>query len=196
MKIEQIDELRQAWKTMGEDASGLLTQLNSLQQTWDNRRHKMLRRFMIECGISFLIYAGAIAMIVLQVEDQQRKIFGLKILLLSFVFFIPFTISFLKAIRQLSEKNASESMGSFIHRSVARLRTLKRVYMFGNYIFCFLLIAAFWFDPFLAREPMSLRLICYGVPCLLMLLTIPLWNISYGRDLKHFEKMERDWFGD
>lgn len=195
MKIDQIDDLRQAWQTMGEDSSGLVAQLKNLQQAWDNRRQKMLRRFMIECGISFLIYALAIAFIVFGTSETSRAVFGLKVVLLSFTFFIPFSISFFQTIRQLSEKNATGSMGSFIHRSVARLRRLKKVYIVSNYIFCLLLLAAFWFDPFLSQQSLSLALFCYGVVALLMALTFPLWNLSYGKDLSHFEKMEKEWFG-
>lgn len=196
MKIEKIDDLRQAWQTMGEDVPDLATQLKNLQSAWERRRRKMLRRFAIECGISFLIYATAITFIILSTDDVARKVFGMKVVLLSFVFFIPFTISFYRTIRQLSEKESSESMGSFIHRSVKRLRRLKRIYIAGNYAFCLLLLAAFWFDPFLASQPAWLQWGCYGVVLLLTVLTFPLWKISYGVDLKHFEKMEREWFED
>jgi hypothetical protein len=68
------------------------------------------------------------------------------------------------------------------------------VYIISNYTFCLLLLAAFWSDPFLSTQPVSLRLICYGVLGLLIALTFPLWNLSYGKDLKHFEEMEKEWF--
>lgn len=194
MKIEQIDDLRQAWQTMGEGAPGLTAQLQSLETAWNQRRNKMLRRFLIECGLCFLVYAVAIAFIIFGTTETPRRLFGLKIVMMSLVFFIPFTVSFYHAIRQLSEKNATESMGGFIHRSVARLKRLKRIYLIGNYVFCLMLLLAFWFDPFLSVQPAWIRWGCYLLDITLLGLAVPMWNISYGRDLRHFEKIEKEWF--
>jgi len=194
MKTEPLDSLKTAWNEPETDSFYKTEELllKELSRQWENRSRKLRRKFIGEFGFYVLLYLAAIVIIIQASTNPISQFFGIKIVLLSLIFFTPVGISLYQSLAFLRNVDLSKPMGSFVTESIQRLKRSEQLYMRYSYLFSGFMIALLLTDEFFSSQTLALQLVVFTFIALFALLVKPYLRVAYSKEREHFEKLRKE----
>lgn len=193
MSTETLDSFKEIWNDIGKsDASKNIATPNELASRWDERNKKIRLRFVVEMTVSILIYATAIVIIIQVPANMPSKMFGLKVVLLNLVFFMPIAYSLYQSITSLKTIDFTQPLKTYVQDSVEKLRRTIRLYVRCSYLLAAFSVVMLVTDDFFLAQTLLVKAITFGFIAVILFLVRPYLNASYGRDLRYFEQIEKE----
>jgi hypothetical protein len=193
MNTETLDSLKGVWNDIGKSDAGKNIDLHTeLASRWKDRNKKIRFKFILEMVLSILIYITAIIILIQAPASTPSKMFGLKVVLLSLVFFVPVTYSLYQSIMSLKTIDFTQPLKTYVHDSIEKLRRTMRLYVRYGYLSAAFTVVMLVTDDFFSEQTLTIKAITFGFIALMMLLVRPYLKASYGRDLHHFEQIKNE----
>lgn len=193
MSAETLDSLKTIWNDVQKDSSYEANMLYAeLNRQWKERNRKLMLKFIVELGLYLVIYTSAIITIVQTSANFSSQLFGIKIVVLSLLFFTPVGISLFQSLAYLRKVDFTISMTDYVDESIQKLVKSKRLYLRYSYLFSGFMIAMLFTDDFFMSHSQMIKVISVGFVVMATLLIKPYLNISYDKDIRHFEQIKKE----
>lgn len=193
MSAETLDSLKTIWNDVQKDSSYEANMLYAeLNRQWKERNRKLMLKFIVELGLYLVIYTSAIITIVQTSANFSSQLFGIKIVVLSLLFFTPVGISLFQSLTYLRKVDFTISMTDYVDESIQKLVKSKRLYLRYSYLFSGFMIAMLFTDDFFMSHSQMIKVISVGFVVMATLLIKPYLNISYDKDIRHFEQIKKE----
>lgn len=193
MSTETLDSLKTIWNDVQKDSSYEANMLYAeLSRQWKERNRKLMLKFIVELGLYLVIYTSAIITIVQTSANFSSQLFGIKIVVLSLLFFTPVGISLFQSLAYLRKVDFTISMTDYVDESIQKLIKSKRLYLRYSYLFSGFMIAMLFTDDFFMSHSQMIKVISVGFVVMATLLIKPYLNISYYKDIRHFEQIKKE----
>lgn len=193
MSNETLDSLRGIWNDVQKDSSYEANMLHAeLNRQWKERNRKLMLKFIIELGIYLVIYTSAIITIVQTSANLSSQLFGIKIVVLSLLFFTPVGISLFQSLAYLRKVNFNISITDYVDESIHKLIKSKKLYLRYSYLFSGFMMAMLLTDDFFMSHSQMIKVLSVGFVVMTTLLIKPYLNITYDKDIRRFQQIKKE----
>ena len=151
-----------------------------------------MSKFVLELGLYLVIYTGAIITIVQTSANFSSQLFGIKIVVLSLLFFTPVGISLFQSLAFLGKVNFMISMTDYVDESIQKLIKSKKLYLRYSYLFSGFMIAMLFTDDFFMSHSQMIKVMSVGFVVMATLLIKPYLNITYDKDIRRFQQIKKE----
>lgn len=193
MSTETLDSLKSIWNDVQKDSSNEANMLYAeLNRQWRERNRKLMSKFVLELGLYLVIYTGAIITIVQTSANFSSQLFGIKIVVLSLLFFTPVGISLFQSLAFLGKVNFTISMTDYVDESIQKLIKSKKLYLRYSYLFSGFMVAMLFTDDFFMSHSQMIKVMSVGFVVMATLLIKPYLNITYDKDIRRFQQIKKE----
>lgn len=193
MSIDTLDSLKGVWKDIGVISEKGFSMIGEEQiNRWNERNRKLRLRFFLEMAASLLIYIAAIVIIIQASADSPSQVFGLKVVLLSLLFYLPASTSLYKSLALLRQGEFTRPMKEYLDDSVTKLHKAIKLYVRYAYLQTAFMTVMLLTDDFFMAQPWALRVSAVSFVVLCALLVKPYRRLTYRNDLQHFEELQKE----
>ncbi len=193
MKTEILEDLKIIWKEVEEETQyGSQSLGEELAKQWKGRLRKVVIKFALELGLCLMIYIGAILVIIQGPSDHASRMFGLKIVLLSLVFFLPVGASLYQSLLFWKKADFTRPIKTYVDDSIEKLIQFKVLYARYAYLFSAFMIIMLLTDDFFGEKSVAVKAGTFAFIAATVIMVKPYLRLIYGKDLSHFEDIKKE----
>lgn len=193
MNNDALDKLRLAWSEVAKERVWDPGNFHEeLRRKWEIRSRRIVAKILIEISICLVIYASAISVILRADATYSSQLFGIKIILLSLIFFAPVGVSLYQSLIAFRKIDLTQPVKHYLEDSVMKLTRTIKLYERYSFLFSGFMAVMLLTDSFFMSQPAWMKILAFSFVVLGALMVRPYLRIVYGKDIRRFMALKEE----